>query len=287
VTSDAELLELVQAIERRLDESALKKLLAEWFWADRYDGSSAALLPMEAQGVYRSMLTQAWRRGAKLPNDHVAIQRAIRCTAAEWDRTWPAIQRYWRVAGPHLVNETQLGVYVDALDAADEKKARARNAANARWERERARAFAQAHAQAVPEHMLVQCSPVSGLRSNELTTTPLKAPPCENRAEQRQRRRDCLAVADELLRFYHQLLRAHDPDEQVRRDGLNRKDLAGKLETGRYTREQLHGSICEMVRDELLMRGLLASSAAWPPAGLAPYDARGSPPIQAAAASPV
>ena len=93
-------------------------------------------------------------------------------------------------------------------------------------------------------------------------------------------------MADELLRFYHQLLRAHDPDEQVRRDGVNRKDLAGKLETGRYTREQLQGSISEIVREQLLGRGLLAPSAAWPPAGLAPYDARGSPPVQAGA-SPV
>lgn len=100
------------------------KLLAEWFWIDRWDGSSAALLNMECQGVYRSMLSQAWRRGARLPNDHAAIRRAIRCSAREWSRTWPKIERYWRVDGDELVNDTQLEVYAEAkriLEAQREK----------------------------------------------------------------------------------------------------------------------------------------------------------------------
>jgi hypothetical protein len=33
------------------------KLLAEWFWIDRWNGSTGFLLPMEARGVYREMLT--------------------------------------------------------------------------------------------------------------------------------------------------------------------------------------------------------------------------------------
>ena len=36
-------------------------LRAEWFWTDRWMGSSAFLLPMEARGLYREMLTP--RRG--------------------------------------------------------------------------------------------------------------------------------------------------------------------------------------------------------------------------------
>ena len=31
--------------------------------------TSGFLLPMEARGLYREMLTQAWMRGARLPND--------------------------------------------------------------------------------------------------------------------------------------------------------------------------------------------------------------------------
>ena len=87
------------------------KLLAEWFWTDRWMGSSAFLLPMEPRGLYREMLTQAWRRGGRLPNHHEAIQRAVGCTKKEWKRCWPQIEKYWRVDGHNLVNDTQLEVY--------------------------------------------------------------------------------------------------------------------------------------------------------------------------------
>lgn len=78
------------------------KLLAEWFWTDRWIGSSAFLLPIEPRGLYREMLTQAWRRGGSLPNDPIAIQRAVGCTASEWRRCWPQIERYWRIDGDSL-----------------------------------------------------------------------------------------------------------------------------------------------------------------------------------------
>jgi len=91
------------------------KMLAEWFWTDRWMGSSASLLPMEPRGLYREMLTQAWRRGARLPNDHEAIRRAVGCTTREWSRSWPKIERYWRVDGESLVNDTQLEVYAKTI----------------------------------------------------------------------------------------------------------------------------------------------------------------------------
>lgn len=93
------------------------KLLAEWFWTDRWTGSSGFLLPAEPRGVYREMLTQAWHRGAKLPNDHEAIQRACGITKDEWKRCWPKIQGYWRVEGDYLVNDTQVAIYADAMAA--------------------------------------------------------------------------------------------------------------------------------------------------------------------------
>jgi uncharacterized protein YdaU (DUF1376 family) len=74
-------------------------MLAEWFWTDRWMGSSAFLIAIEPRGLYREMLTQAWRRGAKLPNDHEQIRRAVGATEAEWSRCWPLIERFWRVEG--------------------------------------------------------------------------------------------------------------------------------------------------------------------------------------------
>ena len=112
---------------------ASDKLLAEWFWTDRWVGSSAFLLPMEARGVYREMLTQSWRRGAQLPNDHEAIRRAIGATVGEWRRAWPAVEKFWRVDGDVLVNDTQLEVYgaTRALTAARSRAGKAGNVT--RW----------------------------------------------------------------------------------------------------------------------------------------------------------
>lgn len=101
---------------------------AEWFWTDRWMGSSAFLLPISARGLYREMLTQAWRRGARLPNSEDAIRRAIGCTTQEWKRDWPKVQPYWRVVDGFLVNDTQVEIYEEAQRRAHEKSDRARAA---------------------------------------------------------------------------------------------------------------------------------------------------------------
>lgn len=108
------------------------KLLAEWFWTDRWMGSTGFLLPMEARGVYREMLTQAWRRGAWLPNNHEAIRRAIGATEKEFSRAWLLVERYWRVDGDRLVNDTQLAIYAEAKAAAENASRRGRAGGHAR-----------------------------------------------------------------------------------------------------------------------------------------------------------
>jgi uncharacterized protein YdaU (DUF1376 family) len=108
------------------------KLLAEWFWTDRWSASSAFLLSVEARGLYREMLTQAWRRQCRLPADPVTIQRAIACTAQEWKRCWPMVEKYWRRDGDDLVNDTQLAVYAEAVAARDRAVERARKGGNGR-----------------------------------------------------------------------------------------------------------------------------------------------------------
>ncbi len=97
------------------------KMMAEWFWVDRWMGSSAFLLPMEARGLYREMLSQAWRRGARLPADPDAIKRAVGATDREWNRSWPKIERFWRRDGDSIVNDTQLEVYADSTGRKESK----------------------------------------------------------------------------------------------------------------------------------------------------------------------
>jgi uncharacterized protein YdaU (DUF1376 family) len=111
------------------------KLLAEWFWTDRWMGSSAFLLPVEPRGLYREMLTQAWRRGAQLPNDHEAIRRAVGVTVKEWERCWPKVSRYWRVEGDALVNDTQTEIYKQALAVQERASERGRRGAMGRLEK--------------------------------------------------------------------------------------------------------------------------------------------------------
>jgi uncharacterized protein YdaU (DUF1376 family) len=112
----------------------IDKLLAEWFWCDRWNGSSAFLLPLEARGLYREMLTQAWRRGARLPVDPETIRRAVGATEAEWGRTWPLVAPYWHpTEAGILVNDTQLEVYSEAQGRAERAIVHAQKGARARW----------------------------------------------------------------------------------------------------------------------------------------------------------
>lgn len=133
---------------------ATEKLLAEWFWIDRWMGSSAFGLNLESRGLYREMLTQAWRRGAWLPNDHDQIRRFVGVTSSEWKRTWKFVERFWRVDGDRLVNDTQLEVYSDACGRQQRASDRGVAGANARHKKHLsdAQASTQASAQAKPEY---------------------------------------------------------------------------------------------------------------------------------------
>ncbi len=121
-----------------------EKLFAEWFSVDRWNGSSAKGLPIECRGIYREMLSQAWIRGAQLPNDHRKIRSICGIELDEWERCWPQVEEYWVTTEDNLFiyNGTQTEVYIDA-------KQRHINA----------QARAQAGAQARHKQVLKQCSP--------------------------------------------------------------------------------------------------------------------------------
>jgi hypothetical protein len=332
----------LETIDALLAEASAQKLLAEWFWTDRWGGSDGFLLPLEARGLYREMLTQAWRRRARLPKDPEAIRRAVGCTDV----------------GGCLVNKTQLEVYLVALQGAVEKKERARAAANARWSRRGgdAQAHADAHAQALPGHVLEECPPSPSPSPSPSLTPPRSSPPPRPaRTAPGTRKRSLEASVDRIVTFAsgigHRFDRAsrralrnrlkggeseeqvlapfiaqkrtlegleadrpdppREPPERQRRqdggawaaaleaywnrlagdriDGPTAEQLAGwsaALEAGRLTLEQVQGSICERVREELIVADCLGRDEPWPPPGLAPYDAHGPPgaPLEAGAA---
>jgi hypothetical protein len=116
------------------------KLRAEWFWIDRWTGSRAYALPMHARGLYRELLTQAWRRGANLPICERTLRKIVACTYTEWRRAWPLVRPFWRrMPGPNpgdadvYVNDTQLEIYAEAMRRAEIASRRGTTAAHARW----------------------------------------------------------------------------------------------------------------------------------------------------------
>lgn len=151
------------------------KLMAEWFWTDRWMGSSAFLLPMEPRGLYREMLTQAWRRGGRLPNDHDALQRATGCTAAEWKRSWPKIERYWRVDGDSLVNDTQLEVLSRAVSIQEKASERGRKGGKAKAQLKQNSSSAQAVLPGLPEVKPPSPSPKDSQCSTNTSSPVAKA----------------------------------------------------------------------------------------------------------------
>lgn len=124
------------------------KLFAEWFWTDRWTGSRGHTMEMEARGLYREMLTQAWKRGAKLPNNHEEIRLMCACNMKVWKRCWPAVEAFWVVDGAYIVNITQVAVYSEAKAAADAAflRAQAGGQARAQAQREQRESEARAHA---------------------------------------------------------------------------------------------------------------------------------------------
>lgn len=143
---------------------ASERLLAEWFWLDRYQISDAALLPLEPRGLHREMLSQAWLRGARLPNDPDQIRRRCRVTPAEWDRCWPYVSPFWRVDADALVNDDQLETYRDSLAAVAAAKTRSL----------RAQAGAQARREALAQARQLELEEERRLELERQREEPLK-----------------------------------------------------------------------------------------------------------------
>ncbi len=143
------------------------KLLGEWFWADRWTGSSGFLLPMDARGLYREMLTQCWRRGGYLPASPASIRRATGCSEAEWRRCWPKVRKYWTKTGDgkRIYNETQQGVIAKFLAKKKAMSERGKKGAIARWKgTSKAKGKGTSNAQAKQAPKLEQCPPPSPLK---------------------------------------------------------------------------------------------------------------------------
>ena len=99
------------------------KLRAEWFWVERWMTSRAWELPLEARGLYREMLSQAWVRGGRLPASPAVVQRLCGVTTDEWERCWPLVRGFWKTNGDTIYNPTQQEVMADSMERKEAAKA--------------------------------------------------------------------------------------------------------------------------------------------------------------------
>lgn len=166
------------------------KLMAEWFWVDRWTLSSAFLLPAGPRGLYREMLSQAWRRGGRLPNNHEAIRRAVGFTSQEWARCWPRVKPFWRVDGESLVNDTQLEVYAEAKERQENAERRGRAGGLGR---------AQARAQALLKQSVSTAQgPACGLDGGK-PPSPSPSPSLQDQDQTPKRHRGKVFVGTRLI----------------------------------------------------------------------------------------
>lgn len=152
-------------------------LAGEFFWVDRWSASTAFYLPIEARGLYREMLSQAWLRGAKLPKAPEAIRRIVGVTDAEWERSWPLVSPYWAVRGDWIVNETQLEIYADSMLIHSVKSEGGKVGAQRRWDAYRERQAARTPNRspiATPSSKTDALPMLSGSGSGSRTTTTPK-----------------------------------------------------------------------------------------------------------------
>lgn len=248
-----------------------EKMLAEWFWIERWEGSSAALLPMEAQGIYRAMLSHAWRRGAKLPVDKEEIRLLIRCREKEWNRSWHLVEKYWREEGGFLVNDTQREVYAEQEQRHARAQARSQAGAQASAQARREKKLKQSHPYPYPVVTDNVIPPTTGSTARDpLPPEPKRRDDVGDLAEARSALTGALATArqrrPELADLTDQAIldrpEYHAPSGRVRLDSPNAKLLHATAAKLRATKSR-KTSAPAWDRPDTSEAGLDAEAAAW------------------------
>lgn len=62
-------------------------------------------LTRDQHGAYLLLLMACWDRGGRLPNDPGQLAGIVRATAGEWKRLSPIILPFFKIDGPHLVQD--------------------------------------------------------------------------------------------------------------------------------------------------------------------------------------
>lgn len=252
-----------------------EKLRAEWFWTDRWRSSSAFLLPMEARGLYREMLTAAWTLGACLPNDHEAIRMYTGCLPEVWKRCWPLIEAKWKQEGSKLVNETQREIFNKCLTLSEKRALAGARGGKASG---KVRSKPQANVEATPQANPKQTNPPSPSPSKD--QSPKKTTDSSADADQR------VTISDSCVPIFDLWVTLFSKNGRTKLTKRRRGKIRARLQDS--TQDEVEGALRGFAsnpwRHEAANRnelGTLLRNREQVEAGLAEGEARSKPRQQA------
>src|SRR6185369_1775905 len=92
-------------------------------------------LTTEEHGAYFLLMLSAWRKEARLPNDHIKLARIAIIAPERWPAIWGSISQFWEEDGFWLKQKRLAAEYERAQGQMVAASERGKAAAAARWER--------------------------------------------------------------------------------------------------------------------------------------------------------
>jgi uncharacterized protein YdaU (DUF1376 family) len=106
---------------------------AAWWWIDRWRKSTAFLsMTVEEQGIYRNLLDGMWLFEGAIPDASLFAISGANATA--WERSWPTVQKWFRLTDKGWVNDTALEVMKKTKHVQSVRGVAGKAGARARWQ---------------------------------------------------------------------------------------------------------------------------------------------------------
>lgn len=111
-----------------------------WFWRDWLAGNAKAVMSLECQGAYRNLIDRQWSSpDCMLPNDDDTLRAYAGATEDEWLRVRSRIMAWFDATDDgKLFNKRVRFEWKKSRSGRAEKRQRSKEAANARWTKEKA-----------------------------------------------------------------------------------------------------------------------------------------------------
>ncbi len=113
-------------------------------------------LTTEQHGAYFLLLLDYWRNGSP-PDDDAVLAQITRLALPAWRRMRPVLVAYFKRQDGKLIHSRVESELVKAAENHDRRSAKAKKAADARWNAEASKTDAPSNAPSMPEALLGEC----------------------------------------------------------------------------------------------------------------------------------